>query len=190
MANLGVPFGTIQTTYPNQMGTALVGSLASASDVINFDSMPVDETDGIKFGIGVVAAAATDPIREGVGAYVISLPAGSEAEEDFAGVVIRTSAGQCDENGVGMVGDKRVAAVARPNRAGFRIWVKDNSGDIKVGDPVFWIVKDGTGHGFDIGSFANAEITASEVTDTVELTTGRFVSNSDVSGLAVIEFRI
>jgi hypothetical protein len=184
---MGQKFGTIQTSYPNQMGTALLGDLASPIDQTNYDSVPVNEADGIYFGVGVVLTPAASPVREGINVYEASLPDGAETEDDFGGIVLRTTVGQCDVNGVGYVENDRVAAVAKPNRAGFKVWVKANEDDIAAGDDVYWIIQDTTEHGFDIGSFTNAAI-VDGTTDTVKLTTGKFVSGVQ-NGLVLVEFK-
>lgn len=182
----GTPFGTINTAYYDQMGTALAGDLANASDNILADSIAVSEANGVPFGSGVVVSYVASA-RDGIDNRVVSLPVGTETADDFAGIVIRANTGQTDASGVAMVADSRVALVARPNRAGFRLWVKAQA-TISNGDSVYWIVKDETGHGLPIGSFYNAAITVSGVTDTVALTTAKFVSAGSVAkGIALVE---
>lgn len=185
----GTPFGTINAAYYDQMGTALAGDLANASDSVLADSIAVSETNGIPFGAGVIVDYVAS-YREGIDNRVVSLPAGSETEDDFAGIVVRANTGQTDSSGVAMVADTRMALVARPNRDGFRMWVKAQS-TITAGDDVYWIIKDDTGHGLPIGSFYNAAITVSGTTDTVHLTKAQFKSGSTVAkGIALVEMSI
>ncbi|HBG77261.1 MAG TPA: hypothetical protein DDW84_00215 [Phycisphaerales bacterium] len=194
MAFTGTEFGSVQSTYPNQMGTALIGDLASPLSQSNVENVPVSETDGIKFGLGVVLTPVTSPVREGVNGYQAALPGSAFAEADFGGIVLRTAVGQCDANGNGYVAQKRIAAVAKPNRGGFKVWVKANYSDVAADDDVYLIIKDEVtpAHGFDIGSFSNKVITSGAdgtlKIDTVKLTTGKFISNV-VNGMALVEFK-
>lgn len=186
----GTAFGAINSSYVDQMGTALPGDLAFASDNVLADSIIVDEANGVSFGLGVIKAYNTTTARAGIANLTVKLPVGSESATDFAGIIVRSNAGQTDANGVGQVADGRTALVAKPNRAGLRMWVKAQA-TIAAGNDVYWIVKDDTGHGLPIGSFTNAAITVSATTDTVALTTAKFISAGSVaSGIVLMEMAI
>ena len=170
------------------MGTSQIVELASPLEQTKCDSGAVNIAAGIKFGLGVVLAAVANPARQGVNVEAATLPAGAEVEAAFGGIVLRSTVGQCDENGNGYVAYKKMAAVAKPNRAGFRVWVKANQTDIAYGDDVYWIIADETDHGFDIGSFSNVAIAEGGDTDTVKLTEGKFVSGVQ-NGMVLVEFK-
>lgn len=186
----GTPFGAINDKYVDQMGTALPGDFAFASDNVLADSIIVDEANGIPFGYGVIKAYNTTAARAGIANITVKLPVGTESATDFAGIIVRSNAGQTNADGVAMVADGRTALVAKPNRAGLRMWVKAQA-TIAAGDDVFWIVKDDTGHGLPVGTFTNAAITVSGETDTVALTTAKFISAGSVaSGIVLMEMAI
>jgi hypothetical protein len=213
-AYTGQPFGPVQTKVFDQMTTALPGDPMSALDLINQENISCQEPNGIGFGLGVkrsalaniaevdssvqdnqgdtqtgITTGAETKFRQGLNNFGIHLPSGGEAETDLAGIVMRSTAGQVDASGNPIVAFDRMAAVARPNRAGLKLWVKDNIGNVNEEDSVYWIISNQTGHSYPIGSFINAAITTSQFTDTVLITDGKFISKSDTSGVVGVEIK-
>lgn len=182
MANIYTPvmMGFAQSTYLDQQGTALPGSLAFCSDTDLIDSFIVDPDIGdlgLTAGIGVVIRPAEATQRAGLNNFYVGLPDADSTAADFAGVLIRNQ--QMGTNGEGQACwfGRQMCNVARASRVGARIWVPLNEGSVSDigGGAAHWIIADSTGHGQPIGSFTSVAITG----DTILLTKARFISASE-----------
>lgn len=175
--------GFAQSTYVDQMATALPGALAYASDTRLVDTAIVADsaTDGLVAGVGVVLTAITgtshDGQRPGLNQYAAGVPTASSTVVNFGGVVVRNQQMDTNSNGEACWFPKRTCNVLRSNRVGGRVWGRLVSGTAAVGGKVYWVVADTAKTGKTIGGFAAAAITG----DTVELQGVTFQSVADAS---------
>ena len=189
----GPQAGFMQSTYKDQMGTALPGQITHNSDVWLTDTYIVHPDIGgmgMEAGLGFVApiipADQRGGFREGMNVKYATPPSAGITADDFEGVTVRNQ--QMDTNVAGhacwFAG--RTCNGMRAKRVGGRIWAQLSNGAATVDGAVFWIISDTTGHGKPIGSFSGAAIGV----DTVELANCLFASATDsASGfsIAVIE---
>lgn len=185
--------GFAQSTYKDQMGSALPGQLVYASDVRLVDSYIVDPaigSDGLEAGIGFVASAIPadqrEGSREGMNMFYASLPGTSSTASDFEGITVRNQQMDTNASGHACWFANRACNAVRAKRIGGRIWVQLTNGAATVGEAPNWIVSDTTGHGKPIGSFSGVAITG----DTVALTNAVFKSNVDAASgfsIAIVE---
>lgn len=189
MANIYTPgMGFAQSTYVDQMATALPGALAYASDERLVDSAVVDTsvTGGLVAGVGVVLTPIPEAnrvgARPGLNNFVAKLPETGATEATFGGIVVRNQ--QMETNGLGQACwfPKRMCNVLRSDRVGGRVWGRLVSGASVVDGPVYWVIADTAGTGKTIGGFAGAAVAG----DTVELTNAKFKSVADASTGEVI----
>lgn len=187
MANIYGPVaaGFAQSTYLDQMGTALPGQIANASDQWLIDTAivhPDAGPDGLVAGIGVVLpvipAAERTGYRLGINNTYAQLPTTTTTADDFGGILVRNQ--QMDSNSAGDACwfPRRASNVMRSNRVGGRIWVRLVNGAAVINGPVYWIISDTTSHGFQIGAFSAVAIGA----DTIELPGIAFRSEHDATG--------
>ena len=155
-----IPLGQVQSSYSDQMATALAGQLYSESDINLTDSVLVNEANGIVCGLGVVSAVNTTARRPGINDTSISLPAGSEAAADFAGVVIRPHTAFSSGENNAYVKDNWGAMLLSGQRVGGRVWVTAYLG-ATVGAAPFWRIKTavGTDTTTPLGGFCGSAIT-------------------------------
>lgn len=190
----GTKFGFIQSAVYDQMGTAVEGRLANASDINLCDSVSVGETNGVGVGLGVVIASLSGAKKVGINDEKITLPAGTEAAASaLYGIVVRTDSGHTNADGRNYVAKEEMATVLRTARVGGRIWVKAQKA-LTAGGSLYWIIKNGTSHTCEIGGFSGEAITAtvsgSTVTDTLDVSTLATVKTAaSAGGLALIEFK-
>lgn len=197
---VGNAYGAVQATVKDQVGSYLPGDQAFANDNMLIDSYIVGEATGIQFGLGVKKASVDaiwtpgaypvsgPPKRPGANQFAALLPVVGSALADFEGVLLRSAAGQSDENGVGFMPYQSVAAVARKNRAASRVLVK-TYGNVALTSTPYWITSDaGTK---TVGAFS----IAADATSTVDISSiAKFVSKvidyNAVTGvgMAILEF--
>lgn len=178
--------GSVQTSYADQPGAGVPGMLAFASDINLTDSVYIGEATGIAAGLGVVfvdvdnTAAPANLQRPGVAAY---LPDSTTVAYDFKGVVVFDEQMQSDENGVPGYASGRVGRVLVSARVGGRIYVNTPVVVNHTLDEVYMqIVADAT---FAVGEFSNAL----DVGNSILLPNCRWVTSSEIGGIAVIEIK-
>jgi hypothetical protein len=155
-----IPLGQIQSSYSDQMATALAGQLYSESDINLTDSVLVDEADGITCGLGVISAVNASATRPGVNDTSISLPAGTEAATDFAGVVIRPFTAFSSGDNAAYIKDNWGAMLLSGSRVGGRVWVTAYLGATNGAAPYWRIKADvGTDTTTPVGGFCGSAIT-------------------------------
>lgn len=186
--------GFAQSTYYDQMATALPGSLAFASDINLVDSATARKNDsetgqGLLAGVGVliapIAQAQIQGHRSGLSKEA-SLPTAGTTAAQFGGILVRNQ--QMDTNSSGdacwfpgrMVNVLRAERVG--GRVGGRIWARLTKGATSLGAAPYWIISDTTGHNLPIGSFSAEAIGA----DTVQLTNVKIRSEADAANGATI----
>lgn len=141
-----------QTGYKDQMGTALPGALAFASDSNLVDAMLVGAVDanGLQAGLAVIATAATDVQRPGINEQAVVLPKADSTAEHIVGVVVRNQQMRTNAAGHACYFAQDMCTVARMGRSGARIWVQLAEGaQPVVGGAVSVIVS-----GAEAGKFA------------------------------------
>lgn len=178
----GTKFGFIQSDVKNQMGVALEGRLANASDINLCDSLSVGEADGVGVGLGVKIGALTGAIKTGVNDQQVVLPTAGATAADFGGIVVRTDSGHTDAANRTFVAKEEMATVLRAKRVGGRIWVKAQ-GAITTGGDIYWVIADDAGSELTTGGFTGTAVSQK----TVKLTNVRVVAGAAKGGLALIE---
>jgi hypothetical protein len=180
MAYQGVKGGSVQDGYFDNFTEGFPGQIATRDDPILVDGFPAEEN--LAIGIGVVKGtdlALTAGQYNNLSApYTIKNPVAASVEADFVGVTVRTSSAKNDANGVPLWEAKDMTPVMREGR----IFVTANQ-TISQGDPVYLIIQDTTAHGFEIGSFSNADLGA----DTIQLTKANFWKAANAGEVAIIE---
>jgi hypothetical protein len=120
----GSGFG--QGSYPNQMGTALPGSLFSASDINLADSVtmscPTAFEGSILAGSLVYLGYTKGQSGGRVGLNTMVASSTVITPASF-GVVIRTQQTPTNSRGLGCVADGSMVTVLRSDRVGGRVWV-------------------------------------------------------------------
>jgi hypothetical protein len=191
-----IPGGVVQSTYPNQMASALPGQVYSASDSNLIDNCPVTDSNGVIAGRAAFSHIITAPLRAGISNIGADGIAGTLTAANFLGVVCRTMAGSLTTSAAGFAYNA-VAPVLRPQRQGGRIWVESagsltgGAGTIAVTDPVYVVVGNlVTGNTAALLTFTNAAITGQGNTDTILIPGATFQSVcAATAGLpVVIEF--
>lgn len=178
----GTKFGFIQSAIYDQMGVALEGRLANASDINLCDSISVGETNGVGVGYGVVISTLAGAIKAGINDQQVKLPAGTETAADFGGIVVRTDTGHTDANNRTYVAKEEIATVLRAKRVGGRIWVKAQ-GAITTGGDLYWVIADDAASELTAGGFTGTAVSQK----TVKLTDVKVVAGAAKGGLALIE---
>lgn len=155
-----IPLGQIQSSYSDQMATALAGQLYSESDINLTDSVLVDEADGIVCGLGVEKAIDSTVQRPGVNDTTISLPDGTEGASDFAGVVIRPFSAFSNSANDARIRDNFGAMLLSAERVGGRVWVTAYNGATAGAAPYWRIKATDTGDTTPIGGFSGTAISS------------------------------
>lgn len=181
----GTKFGFVQSAVYDQMGVALAGRLANASDINLCDSLTVGEANGIGVGLGVSIAALSGVKKAGINAEQIKLPTGASTAADFGGILIRTDTGRTDAEGNNYMGYQEMGSVLRAARVGGRVWVKAE-GALTAGSNIYWIIADTANSGKKIGGFTGTAVS----NDTVLLEGIKVVSSAAAGELALIELGI
>lgn len=194
MSNVFAPqAGFMQTTYKDQMGTALPGQLVHASDIRLVDTYVVSPTIGamgIEAGLGFVApvipADQREGFREGINMKYAMLPATGATAADFEGITVRNQQMDTNVDGRACWFANRLCNGLRSRRVGGRMWAQVANGSTTVDGKVYWIISNTTAHGKTIGAFSGVAMGA----DTVELKNAVFKSAVDSNSgfsLAIIE---
>lgn len=178
----GTRFGFVQSNVYDQMGVALAGRLANASDINLCDAYSIGETAGVGVGLGVALSSIANVKKAGINDYEVKLPTSESTATDFAGILVRTDTGRTDAEGNNYMGYQEVGTVLRSARVGGRIWVEAQDA-ITTGGSLYWVVADSAGTGKKIGGFRGAAVQ----NDTVQLTNVRVVAGAAAGGLALIE---
>jgi hypothetical protein len=171
---LGNPtgFGTfVQGSYPNQMGTALPGDLANASERNFVDSLACLDPNGIYCGCAAFVLEGNIAERPGIGELAVVGANANSLARNFWGVPIRGQAGYADSNGIAFWPYQRMTPVARGQRGGSRVWVMcvDAVTDF---DPVYVVIANAqAGNTRKIGSFTNSSALS---TDAILLANAQF----------------
>ena len=197
MGNVYTPgAGFAQSTYVDQMATALPGSLANASDQWLIDTAivaPDTSAAGLVAGIGVVLstipAANREGTRTGINNTYAKLPATGTTLTNFGGILVRNQQMDSNVDGDACWFANHACNVLRANRVGGRVWVRFVNGTAAPGGSVYWIISNTTSHDKMIGAFSGEAIGA----DTVEITSAVFKSESDASTeatIALVEFGV
>lgn len=197
MGNVYTPgAGFAQSTYVDQMATALPGSIAYASDQWLIDTAivaPDTSAAGLVAGIGVVTsvipAANRTGARAGVNNTYAKLPAAGTTLADFGGVLVRNQQMDSNVDGDACWFANRACNILRSNRVGGRVWVRFVNGTAAPGGSVYWIISNTTSHDKMIGAFSGVAIGA----DTIEIPSAFFRSEADASTeatIALVEFGV
>ena len=176
----GTKFGFVQSTVTDQMGVALEGRLANASDINLCDGISAGED--IPVGYGVVKSALSGAVKAGINDEQVKLPTSSAKATDFAGIVVRTDTGHTNTDNVSYTAKEEIATVLRADRVGGRIWVKAQ-GAITTGGSLYWVVDDDSGSELTAGGFTGSAVSQK----TVELANVKVVAGAAKGGLALIE---
>lgn len=182
----GTRFGFVQSAVYDQMGVALAGRLANASDINLCDAYSIGETAGVGVGLGVALSSIANVKKAGINDYEVKLPTSSSTAADFGGLLVRTDTGRTDAEGNNYMGYQEMGTVLRSDRVGGRIWVKAYN-QITTGGNIYWIVDNSVDSDQPIGGFSGSAISASTDVDTVQLTNVRVVAGAAAGGLALIE---
>lgn len=174
----GTKFGFVQDAVYDQMGVALEGRLANASDINLCDGVSAGED--IPVGYGVVYSALSGALKAGINAEKVALPAGTETAADFGGIVVRTETGHTNTDNVSYVAKEEIATVLLANRVGGRIWVKAQ-GQITTGGDLYWAIADDTD--LKAGGFTGTAVASK----TVKLPNVKVIAGAAKGGLALIE---
>ena len=174
----GTKFGFVQSAIYDQMGVALEGRLANASDINLCDGVTAGED--IPVGYGVVYSALSGAIKAGINAEKVKLPTSSATAADFGGIVIRTETGHTNTDNVSYVAEQEIATVLRSNRVGGRVWVKAQKA-ITTGGDLYWVVDDDTD--LVAGGFSGSAVSQK----TVKLDNVKVIAGAAKGGLALIE---
>ena len=171
-----IPLGQVQTSYSDQMATALEGQLVSESDINMTDSVLVSSAANIVCGRGVIQTITTTGTRAGVNDTQISLPTISSAATDFAGIVVRPKSAFSSGSNVAEIRSGFGAMILDPKRVGGRIWVKCYKG-ASSGGTVYWRVGNSVvGDPTPVGAFSGAAISG---TYTGALASGTLLFNAN-----------
>lgn len=176
----GTKFGFVQETVTDQIGVALEGRLANASDINLCDGVSAGEN--IPVGYGVVYSALAGALKAGINSEQVKLPTASAQAADFGGIVVRTETGHTNTDGVSYTAEKEIATVLRSDRVGGRIWVKAQSAITKGGD-LYWVVANDADAGLTAGGFAGSAVT----NKTVKLSGVKVISGAAKGDLCLVE---
>lgn len=185
--------GFAQSTYKDQMGSALPGQLVNASDVRLVDTYIVDPAIGdmgMEAGLAFVAtpipADQRGGFRDGMNMVYASAPVAATTAEEIGGITVRNQQMDTNSDGHACWNANRLCNGLRAARVGGRIWVQLSIGTAAYDDDVYVIVANTTNHNKPIGSFSADNI----ATDTIALTGAKFKSDSDASTestIAIVE---
>jgi hypothetical protein len=171
--------GFAQSSYKDQQGTALAGSLAFASDKNLVDAFIVGNVgdNGLEAGLAVIAGAATDVQRTGLNEQVVTLPAANSTGADIIGIVVRNQQMRSNTAGHACYFAEDLCNVVRTGRSGGRVWVQLVDGAQPALDGAVYAHTNAANAG---------KFTAASGTGIVALTTMKFKSAA-VDGIALVE---
>ena len=156
MPNIYTPVknGFAQSSYKDQMGTALPGHIAFSGNSELVDAFIVGAIDdnGLEAGLAVTASSAAYAQRSGINQEVVNLPAESASAKDISGIMVRSQQMSTNTSGRACYFEGDVCNVLRVARAGGSVWVQLAQGaQPAVNGSVSVIVK-----GADAGKFATS----------------------------------
>ena len=165
-----IPLGQIQTSYADQMASAVAGQLVSESDINLTDSVLVSSAGNIACGLGVISSYVAG-VRVGVNDQQISLPTSANVAADFAGIVVRPKSAFSSGANVAEIKASWGAMLLDAKRVGGRIWVKCYKG-ATAGGTVYWrvgnaVVADPTPVGALCGAAITGTYTGANATGTL-----------------------
>ena len=176
----GTKFGFIQSAVYDQMGVALEGRLANASDINLCDGVAAGED--LPVGCGVVYSVLAGAIKAGINSEKVKLPTATATASDFGGIVVRTETGHTNTSGVSYTAAGEIATILRSDRVGGRIWVKAQ-GALTTGGDIYWVVDDDS-----VSELTKGGFTGTSVQDkTVKLSGVKVLSGAAKGKLALIE---
>lgn len=183
MPNIYTPVrnGFAQSTYLDQQGTALAGSLAFASDENLVDAFIVGDVgdDGLEAGLAVIAALATDVQRTGLNEQVVTAPAPDTTAAQIIGVMVRNQQMRSNKAGRACCFAQDLCNVARTGRSGARIWVQIADGAQPAVDGAVFVHTDAA----NAGKFASAADTG------IIALTNMLFKSAAVDGIALVELQ-
>lgn len=156
----GTAFGPVQTSVTDQPGVGVPGMLPFAGDNDLIDSYTVG-SGGVFAGAGVRLATPTIASTKqdysslhNVPLDEATLPTTGTTAAEFKGVCIFDENMQSDSDGVPGWNQGRLARIARPIRAGFRVWVRAEDAWTKGSSTVNWVIVAGSDGKYAAGEFA------------------------------------
>ena len=176
----GTKFGFVQESVTDQIGVALEGRLANASDINLCDGVSAGED--IPVGYGVVYSVLAGALKAGINSEQVKLPTASAQAADFGGIVVRTETGHTNTNNVSYTAAKEIATVLRSDRVGGRIWVKAQ-GALTTGGDIYWVVADDSDNDLTAGGFTGTSVASK----TVKLSGVKVIAGAAKGALALIE---
>jgi len=176
----GTKFGFVQESVTDQMGVALEGRLANASDINLCDGVSAGED--LPVGYGVVYSALSGALKAGINSEKVKLPTSAAKASDFGGIVVRTETGHTNTAGVSYTAKEEIATVLRADRVGGRIWVKAQTA-ITTGGSLYWVITSDADAGLVAGGFAGS----AESGKAIELKGVKVIAGAAKGGLALIE---
>lgn len=180
----GANLQPVQSGYYDSPFPGYAGQIATTGDPALIDGFPVEETDGIPVGFGVVKGTDIDITAGDFAAqsapYTVKLPETDSVLADFVGIAVRDNAMPSNASGTPVWANDLMGSIMRKGR----IFVSAPVA-ISQGDPVYMYVDDSDAHGLPIGSFTNAA--AVTTTDTVQITQARWYKSAAANTPAIIE---
>lgn len=184
MAYRGTINRPVQTGYFDQPFPGFVGQIATPFEPFVVNGYPVEETDGIGAGLGVVRGTAIDPAAdqfyEQMAPWTVTLPTAASTADDFVGIAVREHSMGNDTDGNPIYYNETMAAILREGK----IYTTANAAVI-AGGLVYMYIQDTLTHGFPIGSFA-----AASTADTVTIANANYVRTANAGEITVIELRL
>ena len=185
----GTVQGAIQTSVNDQPGQGVPGMLPFASDNDLIDSYMVSG-DGVAAGTGVqlVANAGATQQFQLPGSLAQTPNATNLSITDFGGIVVFDENMQSNADGENGWADGRMCRVARPGRAGARVYVKAVEAFDKASATVNWVTSAGTDGKYRTGEFAPAALAGNATVGySVAITTAKVISSAAAGGVFAIE---
>ena len=183
----GTAGGAVQTAYTDQPGIAVPGQIAFASDLNNVDALYVGETNGVAAGVGVAATNLTDDISLQRPNQAVGLPADAATKAAFVGIVVFDESMQSNVNGVPGYAKGRIARIAKPGRAGARIYVKAVEAIDHTTDTVNWVTVAPADASYAKGEFSPAALGGGAAGTSVALDNARWVTSAAAGEVAILE---
>ena len=193
----GTAFGAVQTTMKDQPGIGVPGMLPFASDLDLIDSFVVG-TGGIFAGAGVRLAAPTiASTKEDYTSHIqmpneeATLPTTGSTAAEFKGICVFDENMQSDSNGIPGWNAGRMCRIARPVRAGSRVFVEAVEA-WTLSSTVNWVIVAGSDGLYKAGQFAPAALAGSAGAGYSVLIAATCVAVKSVAaagGLVMLEFR-
>jgi len=184
----GTTGGAVQTAYTDQPGIAVAGQLAFASDLNYCDALYIGQADGIAAGIGVKLTAVADDISFQRPNLQALLPGDADANTTFGGILVFDESMQSDENGVPGLAKGRIGRIAKPGRAGARIYVKCPTAVDHTADTVNWVTIAPADASRAKGEFCPAALGGGAAGTSVDVSgVARWISSAAAGEVAIVE---